>query len=835
MRFRSAKSIAAALAVTLVGQSCSVSATIGEDGGPGPTIELEAGAVVGGLELEAPGSASFILRGTLPVPAGTWPSIDGQSPFTVLDYDGTPVNAQVETVSRYAVDTDGADVVEIIARVQRDPAVAAGTRVRYDVAFAPHDDSPDPGTPGVEDLISGPTGAPSNVTALLANPANIVISSTDVFGNEYTTRPMDGENAKLLRHGDAMTQLRTYDTMLPVTPDTSPTGTLPHFFGVHAYTSVLKEEEVILFDLRFNNGADGNDQGTDVDDPLNTMYFEKIEVQVPDGWVVLQDGPDPYFGASSSAGGTTSFPIVKAIGDGTMHFMPKQGQFHRRLAIAPANRLFAAQGYLDSGGLAFCVKDTNAETGLPLFSWWNELTPSFAPQRHALPTLDHMGLENVRDDLRAEFNTLRGHLTNGTNDGNYPVDSSNLGWAHPFGVSYGGMTGGAEINLFQGVRTAASASATGYRHLSDGLRMAMDRMPVALYHADGQPGRVADWVIFEPGYSYVPFYYYNGKQNSGPDTFGYDSAPTFQVDHIVANNLQPTYEAELAEFQAYDRQHIIRVTRLQKALTWLGNDAIAKDELLMTAENFHLGYHQHENSFWHSTQGTGLLASIHEVTALPGKGFEIGRGEGWGMDVTTAAYSTSLDDTYRAETRAWLELVVENINDGQADCSGIIESKTSKWLDSLYRVRSSIEMSILEAGLRAMRERVFDGVSPAHKAMLDDVLHDSYYGMIGSLSWEPGNAGPWSHLATGPLDHSGSVPFCTAADLPGDGHDQYTENFQCWSSLAYAFEMTGNPLFLDYTRMMTDGGSLTVSLESDGDKNLSNRMAMLALVQQIND
>jgi len=223
------------------------------------------------------------------------------------------------------------------------------------------------------------------------------------------------------------------------------------------------------------------------------------------------------------------------------------------------------------------------------------------------------------------------------------------------------------------------------------------------------------------------------------------------------------------------------------------------------------------------------------VIALPGKGFDIGRGEGWGMDVTTAAYSTSLNDTYRAETREWLEIVVETINDGQADCSGIIESKTSKWLDSNYRVRSSIEMSILEAGLRAMRERIFQGVSSAHTAMLNDILHDSYYGMISSLSWEPGQNGPWSHLATGPLDHAGTAPFCTGADLPSDGQDGYTENYQCWSSLAYGYEMTGNPLFLDYARMMADPGSLTVSLEADGDANLPNRAALLALVQEIGD
>ncbi len=835
MGFGSVIRSAATVAAIFGMQSCTVSVTTDGGSDPGEVIELQTGTVVGGLELEVPGALSFVLRGTMPVPKGTWPSPDGQVPFTVLDYDGTPVNAQVETVSRYALDSDGADVVEVIARVQRDPAVAAGTRVRYDVAFAPHADSVDPGTPGVEDLTAGPAGAPSKVTSFLANPANIVISSTDVFGNQYTTRPMDGANAKLLRHGDIMTQLRTYDVMEPVTPDAGPTGTLPHFFGVHSYTSVLRSEEVILLDLRFNNGADGNDQDSVLDDPLSTMYFEKIEVQVPDGWVVLQDGVDPFFGASTSTGGNSSYPIVRAIGDGTMHLMPKQGQFHRRLAIAPSNKMFVAQGLLDQGGLAFCVNATDPETSLPLLSWWNKLTPSFAPQRHILPTLDHMGLENVRNDLTGEFNGLRSHIVNGTNDGSYPVESGNLGWAHPYGVGYGGMTGGAEIHLYQGVRTAAAASADGYRHLTDGLRMAMDRMPVALYHANGRPGRVDDWVIYEPGFSYVPFYYYNGKQNSGPDTFGYDDAPTFQVDYVEANGLAPAYKDELEGFQAYDRQHIIRVTRLQKAVAWLGNDAIAKDELLMTAENFHLEFHQHENSFYHDKQGTGLLAAVEEVAALPGKGFEIGRGEGWGLEITSAAYATSLDDTYRAETRDWLELVVETVNDGQADCSGIIESKTSKWLDSKYRVRSSIEMSILESGLRALRERVFVGVSPAHNAMLNDILHDSYYGMIGSLSWQPGNAGPWSHLATGELDHSGTVPFCTGGDLPGDGHDIYTENYQCWSSLAYAYELTLNPQFLDYARMMTDGGSLTASLEADGDSNLPNRMAILALVQQIGD
>ena len=818
--------------------SCTVSVSTADDISGGDvvqSVELEAGTVVGALEVEVPAAAEFTLRGTIPVPPGIWPSGDSSSPFTVLDYDGTIVNAQVETVSLYAVDSYGADVVEVLARVRRDPETPAGTRAQYSISYAPHADSAGPGSPGVEDLTSGPTPAPSNVDSLLSNPANIVISSTDVFGHEYTTRPMDGDNAKLMRHGPIMTQLRTYDTMLPVSPVGGDAGTLPHLFGVHAYTSVMKDEQVVLFDLRFNNGADGNEPGTTVEDPLSTVYFEKIEVKVPNGWVVLQDAVDPFVGNSYGSGGKSVFPIVKPIGDGTMHFMPRQGQFHRRLAIAPAAKVAQAQAYLDQAGLGFCVDGRDLATDIQWLSWWNKLTPSFAPQRHTLPSLEHMGLSTVRSTLTGEFNTLRSHLVNGTDDGNYPVQYGTLGWAHPFGVAYGGMTGGSEVHLYQGVRTAASASVDGYRHLSDGLRMAMDRMPVALYHSDGRPGRVQDWVEQGAGFTYVNFHYYNGKQNSGPDTFGYDLAPTFQVDYVETNNLEPTYQEDLAGFQAYDRQHLIRLTRLSKALTWLGNDAIAKDEILASAENFHLEYHEHHNTPYQNVQGTGLLAEVNEVAANPGKGYDIGRGEGWGLEITAAAYATTDNPAYRTETMEWLELVVETVNDGQADCSGIIESKTSKWLDSKYRVRSSIEMSILESALRAMRERVFEDVSPAHTAMLNDILHDSYYGMISSLSWTPGNNGPWSHLATGPLDHAGTVPFCTGGDLPGDGQDGYTENFQCWSSLAYAYELTGNPLFLDYARYMSHPGSLTVSLEADGDKNLPNRAALLALVQEIGD
>ena len=73
------------------------------------------------FELGAPSVNEFTLRGTVPVPKGTFPRSDGKIPFAVKDFDGTLVPAQVERVSSYPRYADGADVVEVLARVHRDP------------------------------------------------------------------------------------------------------------------------------------------------------------------------------------------------------------------------------------------------------------------------------------------------------------------------------------------------------------------------------------------------------------------------------------------------------------------------------------------------------------------------------------------------------------------------------------------------------------------------------------------------------------------------------------------------------------------------------------------
>ncbi|MDF1800924.1 MAG: hypothetical protein P1V81_17275 [Planctomycetota bacterium] len=796
-------------------------------------MPLEAGQTLSIFELEAPVATSFVLRGTVPLPKGTWPTGDGTIPAAVVDYDGTVVPAQVETVSRYPVAADGADVVEILATVRRDPAVAPGTRVQYEVTYSPHSAPADPGAVDIAELHSGPTPIPSGLRGLLQTPGNLRFVSTDVFGNEYVEQPLSAGNLRRHRYGETMTQLRSYEVMQPAPAVGGATGTLPHLFGIHSYMAVQANEPVLLLDVRVSNGTDGLDLTTTDDDPLDLVYFEDFELEVPAGWVVLQDASDPFVGAPYSHAGKVRYPLVKPNGDGSMHVMPSQGQFHRRLAIAPAADMPKAQALLDQAGLAFNVEATDPDSGLPMLSWFNPGTGRYFPQTHRLPSLAHMGLDSLRADLTGEFNDMRSHLEAGTDTSGYPLNYGRMGWAHPLGIQYGGMTGGVGIHLWQGVRTAAAASVDGYRRLMDVHRAQTDRMPVAIYNKFGETTSINDWVMEGTDYTYVSFYYYNGKRNAGDDVFGYDLAPSFQVDHVVSQGLQPAYEADLLGFQAHDIQHLGRYTRAPKALAWLGNDALSKEDLQRQAQIFHLEYHEHYNSFWKHLQPTGLLQDKLDTAAAPGVGFDFGRGEGWGLDAVNAAYALSRDETWRAEVRDWLAQVTEAVNMGQADCSGIIQSVySSKWLGGNYRIRQSIEGAIIENALRGMRERVFEGVSAPHTAMLNDVLHDSYNGMMSGLAWNPSEVGPYSHLAVAPAGAQ-LTPFCLPGDLPGDGTTGYTDNFQVWSSLAYAYEMTGNPLFIQGLQRLTSNSDVTAALEAGGTENIFNRAAAIAMAQEL--
>ena len=807
----------------------------GGDGGEDGDGHIANGGTVTWMETARPAREAFVLRGTVPVPRGVFPRADGKIPFRMLDYDGSPVETQMEIVTRYPADEHGADVVEVIGRVRPDPALELGAQVTYRIVVDPQPAPPGPGTPGLEDLALGTADVPTVMLDMLSDPAAIRISAFDCFGNEYVCHPLDGTGEKVLeRYGRNLTELRVYQTMVPVSPDPGPTGTLPHFFGVHTYLTTYRGEELLGLDLRFNNAQCGHDQTSELDDPLDTVYFQRIEVAVPEGARLQQAFEDPFFGAPYVDGDERIYPIVAPLGDGTMHAMRWQGQFHRRLILSTAAATWPARSYLDYDGRGFATRGTATTDGHEFYSWWNRNTARYFPQSSQLPSLDHVGLGNLRAAVNGNYQHLKERLEQGNSDGQYPVESSVLGWGHPYGVAYGGMTGGSEVWMTEGMDTIASRSVKGIAYYRALHRMQMDRMPHAMFRIDGEPTSVDDWLTpGAEGEEYVPFEHFIVPVLKDDDPFGFDQAPQFQIQHVVGAGLQPDYYSLHTRYDPYDYQHHVRFTRGAKALVWLSNDSIAKDDLRMAAEMFNLSYHQYNNGYYGGTQGSGLRGNLEYVALHPGKGLPFGRGESWGLDCAIAAFASSPPE-WRDKKRPWFDLVLGMLNDGQASCSGFIQSQVvPKFLNARYHARQGIEQSITENMLRGMYRTVYEGADPARAALTADVLEASLYAFISKMAWFPGESGPWSHTAVGPLDIWEPI-WCTWTDLPSDGYTPVYENYQNWSSFAYAYELTQDSSFLDKAAQEIGGGDLLTKLEQGGMNNIENKAALLALMQRLN-
>lgn len=813
-----------------------------------PWVDLPIGQVVATLETTLGPDSSFALHGTLPVPAGTLIAGVRSAPFALRDSNGDLLTTQFEPVSRFANPSAGADVIEVIAQVQAAPGARPGDRVRFDLVLGDPSETKVTGTrelpagaSAASLLAQGPAAPSADLAKLLGQPASIRLTGRDASGALFAFEPLAATPIATPRNGAVEREVKTYGIMEleSAGPKLAP---LPHLFGVHAYARVFAGGSRLELDLRINNGASGLDQASS---PLDDVYFAGLTLDVPAGFVVLEDVAAP----GSRGQGTERFDLVApATGKkawtfpGPVHFMPAQAQFHRRLVIVPAGSVEAkaVQGSevpVAQDGLAFCVPGKSK--GMPggqLLSWSNPATPSFLAQAQVLPSLQHLGIAKLRAEQEDEYLESWLELV-APSKANQP----RLGWAHPFGVAYGGMTGGSGIHLLEGVTVAMTASRRGYQSLVNLHRRQADRMPVAFYNTNGEPGSFSDWVqpATHPGRSdYMPFSYFNGstptRHKPGKvDAFGYSKAPAHQRDFVRSQGLQPDYESKLAAFQPHDTQHLIRYTRAPKALAWLGNDSLAKDDLWLLAETFRLEYHQLPNSSGGYVQGTGLLAAMAEVEQHPGMGFDIGRGQGWGLDVVAATYALSQDDSWREQTRTqWLDVIVDLVAAGQSDCSGIIQSKgTGRWLGGKYRVRQSIEQAILESGLEAILARAYRDVDTGRAADLDRILADSYRSMISDLAWPKGNGGPWAHLAVGTKD--GSKVFCDAGDLPDDGHDEYTDGYQVGQSLARGFGLTGDPAFLEKAAELAGDSGLRRDLEANGLKNIANLAALLELAQRV--
>jgi hypothetical protein len=302
------------------------------------------------------------------------------------------------------------------------------------------------------------------------------------------------------------------------------------------------------------------------------------------------------------------------------------------------------------------------------------------------------------------------------------------------------------------------------------------------------------------------------------------------VQAVAAQGKKPWYEASLASFHAIDLQHLVRYTRSAKVLVWLGNDAISKDDMLAQAEGFRIGFPTVPQDLYGNVIPTGLFGMQRYVTQYPHTGVPFGRGESWGLDAALVAYSLS-DDTWRAQARPWLRTILDVVETAQAACTNIIQATPQyNVFGSQYRCRQSIEAAIMENALVGLRETVFLGVDPQRTVRTDAVLRKAFYAMVSPLVWSQANHGPWAMMAVGPFDMSQPL-YCTW--IPQDGNYGIPDHYQIWSSFAYAWEITHDPVFLQKAAEALGVANFVAGAQSSSAGNVENKAALMALAQKM--
>ena len=773
------------------------------------------------ISVELPQMEHFVLQATLPVPPGTFLSSMTNMPLAIVT-GGVPATTQIESVTRFPRDADGAAVIELIARVSRPAGASPGSEQVYDVVL--HDHARGNHVPGPE------------AAALLATPGAVKLATRDIYGNRFAadlyTKPRTGAPGPTwLRDGVYLKEVRTHEVLtLQGTPIGQP---LPHMMGVHATFRTYSNENFIALDLHVHNGMDGRDFSTPLDDVVCDLYFERLDLELPSGWEVVSAFDAPYIGAARNEGGQVAWPLIDSLPTRQLHLLPQQAQFTRRYVIARTGpALERGRQVLKRQNFGF-AKPGFVNVTQELWSWLNPATAAYLPQRQALPSLAHMNQGSLRSSIQTRLNELSALLATGQASpaGPYPLTSKLLGWAHPWGYAYGGVAGGQEIEQWPGAEIFWTRAQAGLRLMDLKAQCSEDRQPVALYTSSGKPSRFEDMI--QPNGTYgpwIPSYFYL-RPSVGSHYFAFPIADRTQEVLAYESYRIPYYEKELRAFDPNDLEHLTRYLSPWLVLAWLTNDAEAKRTLELHSELHRITLSEHYNSNYGHIQGVGLLARIQTAQMYGGRGGNWGRGEAWGLQANLAWYALGPDEV-RARYRPWLVLIANTLRDTVSTCTGNLTShQVYEGFKGAYQIRQSFEASYMLNTVQGMRRTVFEGTDQAVHDTLTDVLLAGAQASIAPPFWNPTQRAQHRHVATR-LFASNSPDFCF--NIPNDG---FTEYFDPWTGLTvwtYAYQISRDSIYLLRAAEAIGGANALAGLENQGLVDMPDKAPMLALLQFLN-
>lgn len=785
----------------------------------GVGLPPEPAPAVARFELAAPERSPSLVRATIPLPDGL--DFDPErSPFKVRfpGKDGATVPAQVEVVTRTS--TGKPEVIEVLAVGAFAPEVRPNARVSCAVVL---------GEPEAD--LAAPE-VPANVRELLdpARRGALYLRTRDVFGNLYACELRDAAEATgfvagtTTKTGRFLRERKLAGVLAPVAlPNgAQPLGApLPHLMGVHAYVREVAGEPCVALDLRIHNGLiAGSREPHAFESPLGIVYWKSLELVVPKGWSVVPDVVDPFFGEAYDEGGARVTPLVKRYENGALHMMGPQCQFERRLVLAPAGEERRARTLARFSGLGF------AQRGKDEWSWWNDATARYFPQRERLATPEwyRRGEQGARalskERAEREYPEVKAALETGTKRGWY-VETGVMGWAHPWFLPEQGGVGGEGIALVEGHDVAASASREGYHLLALWHRMNVSRQPEATYDARGEIVGHRRWLDAE---GRIPFdYRTHGGVRIAAFLLPMSGGPpaSEQVRTVVAKNLRPPYDQgtpfeaggeipwsneTLLMWWPHDDQHLVRYTKNAKALVWLGNDSLAKDDLRLSAELFRLMFHEspHVPADW--SPGNSLRIWEEIAKAHPHGGIDVGRAHAWGIDAMCAAYALATPE-WRARELPWFRRVAKLLATGAMSNGLVQRSRNERFFDVVgkYLGMQTFEHLFLVHAMRCMNEGVFRGVDDAARTELEALVLKGldtllfgppFQSVLAEYQPDPDRPtlylqGPRQTIAVSLDDERATPPFSDAGRwgpnyAPKDGFGGGVEIVHVWTALAYA-------------------------------------------------
>ena len=833
-------------------------------------------ARVARLDLPVPGHSPFLLHGTLPLPAGAPLCPPGRTVLYVESHDParTLVPAQVEVVSRAPDGTP--DVVEVLARVELGPEDRAGERSSYSILR------------GEECVPPAFEGAPAVAELLSRNARNLLLRAQDVFGNVYVAdlcgpaKDASFGSLRLTKSGAWERELRLAAVLAPLPEPKGSGPALPHLMGVHAYVRTHAREELVELDLRLHGGlASGSRPPAKLEEPVGALYWRSLELLLPREWTALADVSDPFLGAPREQGRWRVIPLVKPFEDGRLHLLPPQAQFVRRLALVPVAAAARARDELRKDGLGF------AAPGEGLWSWFAPGCARWFAQRAALPQMGFFasGSERGLGALRAlEATREREYaqaLESGKPRGWYTV-ANVMGWAHPWFLNTRSSYGNEGLALVEGAYAAAGASRESYLAFEHLHRMSVCRQSEALWTHEGDPAGYQAWLDAE---GRIPFEFREAEGErlqafrlpcqGGPPA-------NEQVHEVARRGLRPAYDQgdwfekegslperndNLLAWLPHGGEHKLRFTRNAKVLAWLGNDSLAKDDLLLAAELFHLAFHESPHAGARSARPATLFEAEQLARAHPHQGLDLGREFAYGVDSACTAYSLA-PPAWRERNRAWLLRIAQLLSDAALPNGIVQRSANARVLgNQVYTVALTSDSLLLVHALRCLDASVLRGSDPAASAAAETLaLRALVYLFWGppfqriASDWQPDPRrpsvfvqGPRFGFAVSKNDDYRTPPFADAsafgADyLPPDGLGGGIEGTHGLWALAWAREISepeaGTGLqnrylrrALEYGVPHADFGELARELEAQTREfsrdNSGNWAPFLAALQQL--